>query len=74
MQAAAAVGVTAVASPLALGAPFREETAAKQASGNEAAIQAAPILAPDAPPGGYNILFILVDQEHFFENWPMPVP
>jgi arylsulfatase A-like enzyme len=36
--------------------------------------QAPPIVAPDAPPGGYNILFILVDQEHFFDKWPMPVP
>jgi arylsulfatase A-like enzyme len=35
---------------------------------------AAPIVAPATPPGGYNILFILVDQEHFFEHWPMPVP
>jgi arylsulfatase A-like enzyme len=33
---------------------------------------AAPVVV--APPGGYNILFILVDQEHFFERWPMPVP
>ncbi|UJX46354.1 arylsulfatase [Xanthobacter sp. YC-JY1] len=33
-----------------------------------------PIKAPDAPPGGYNILFILVDQEHFFDAWPFPVP
>ncbi|GAB0119123.1 sulfatase-like hydrolase/transferase [Acidisoma sp. 7E03] len=30
--------------------------------------------APPAPPAGYNILFILVDQEHFFPKWPMPVP
>src|SRR3979490_2388489 len=30
-------------------------------------------VAPNAPPGGYNILFILVDQEHFFEKWPFPV-
>jgi arylsulfatase A-like enzyme len=35
---------------------------------------ATPVVAPAAPPGGYNILFILVDQEHFFERWPMPVP
>lgn len=35
---------------------------------------AAPITAPDSPPGGYNILFILVDQEHFFPEWPFPVP
>jgi arylsulfatase A-like enzyme len=33
-----------------------------------------PTSAPSTPPGGYNILFLLVDQEHFFEQWPMPVP
>ncbi|MCB8876183.1 sulfatase-like hydrolase/transferase [Acidisoma silvae] len=33
-----------------------------------------PIVPPDRPPGGYNILFVLVDQEHFFPQWPMPVP
>jgi arylsulfatase A-like enzyme len=33
-----------------------------------------PLVAPNQPPAGYNILFILVDQEHFFEDWPMPVP
>jgi arylsulfatase A-like enzyme len=32
------------------------------------------LAAPAAPPGGYNILFILVDQEHFFDGWPVPVP
>lgn len=35
--------------------------------------------APTAPanasmPAGYNILFVLVDQEHFFPQWPFPVP
>ncbi len=25
-------------------------------------------------PQGYNILFVLVDQEHFFPQWPFPVP
>ena len=35
--------------------------------------------APAAPasttmPSGYNILFVLVDQEHFFPQWPFPVP
>lgn len=34
----------------------------------------APSSPPDAPPGGYNILFILVDQEHFFDKWPFPAP
>jgi arylsulfatase A-like enzyme len=33
-----------------------------------------PVQAPDSPPGGYNILFILVDQEHFYPKWPFPVP
>lgn len=39
----------------------------------------APGPAPAAPastamPSGYNILFVLVDQEHFFPTWPFPVP
>ena len=38
-----------------------------------AAERGEPIAAPDTPPGGYNILFILVDQEHFFPKWPFPV-
>jgi len=33
-----------------------------------------PTEAPEAPPPGYNILFVLVDQERFFEKWPFPVP
>jgi arylsulfatase A-like enzyme len=43
-------------------------------SAHAATAKAEPIIAPGAPPGGYNILFILVDQEHFFEEWPIPVP
>lgn len=35
---------------------------------------AAPLIPPETPPAGYNILFILVDQEHFFPAWPVPVP
>lgn len=37
---------------------------------------AAPGSTPvaDAMPEGYNILFVLVDQEHFFPKWPFPVP
>ena len=34
----------------------------------------APAPASDAMPTGYNILFVLVDQEHFFPKWPFPVP
>lgn len=44
------------------------------AAATQQATPAAAVVAPGAPPGGYNILFILVDQEHFFERWPMPVP
>src|SRR5215470_12160206 len=33
-----------------------------------------PAVPPQTPPTGYNILFVLVDQEHFFEKWPFPVP
>lgn len=37
-----------------------------------------PTTERDAPPRNrpdhYNVLFILVDQEHFFDKWPMPVP
>src|ERR1700709_1831076 len=35
-----------------------------------------PASAPTATamPPGYNILFVLVDQEHFFPTWPFPVP
>ena len=32
------------------------------------------IIPPNSPPDGYNILFVLVDQEHFFPKWPFPVP
>ena len=31
-------------------------------------------LAPDKAPAGYNILFILTDQERHFDHWPFPVP
>lgn len=41
-------------------------------AGSAPAVEAAP--GAHRPPGGYNILFILVDQEHFFDRWPFPVP
>ncbi len=34
----------------------------------------APKIPPQTVPAGYNILFVLVDQEHFFPKWPFPVP
>ncbi|WP_321938795.1 sulfatase-like hydrolase/transferase [Paraburkholderia sp. J8-2] len=33
-----------------------------------------PRVAPSVPPPGYNILFILTDQERYFDKWPFPVP
>lgn len=43
-----------------------------QAQAQMQAPSAAPATA--AMPSGYNILFVLVDQEHFFPQWPFPVP
>ena len=34
----------------------------------------APSPSNESMPAGYNILFVLVDQEHFFPQWPFPVP
>src|SRR5215469_9668190 len=43
-------------------------------AGAELAQLSLPAKAPEQPPPGYNILFVLVDQEHFFEKWPFLVP
>ncbi|MDB5486802.1 MAG: sulfatase [Reyranella sp.] len=45
-------------------------------AGGDALAQAnpPPTVAPETPPAGYNILFVLVDEEHFFPKWPFPVP
>jgi arylsulfatase A-like enzyme len=51
-----------------------EGASAQPASTGVLPTPARPVVAPNAPPGGYNILFILVDQEHFFDKWPFPVP
>ncbi|MFG1396618.1 sulfatase-like hydrolase/transferase [Roseixanthobacter pseudopolyaromaticivorans] len=59
-----------------LGANLLPEVAAAQTSAaiTAPAAPARPVVAPAVPPAGYNILFILVDQEHYFEKWPFPVP
>jgi Sulfatase len=62
--------VTGGASFLGAGGLSAEVAAAAEPT----ATSAEPFAPPIAPPGGYNILFILVDQEHFFDHWPMPVP
>lgn len=53
-----------------LGASLIPEAASKEASGGSQDLT----IAPESPPAGYNILYILVDQEHFFAKWPFPVP
>jgi hypothetical protein len=45
-----------------------------QSAQAQSAPQKASPIAPNTAPAGYNILFVLVDQEHFFPKWPMPVP
>ena len=52
---------------------FPERGSAAELSSPEVSV-AQSSTAPEIPPPGYNILFILVDQEHFFERWPFPVP
>lgn len=37
-------------------------------------VRNAPKTAPNSAPAGYNILFILTDQEKHFDAWPFPVP
>ncbi len=55
-----------------LGAHLLPDLASAQPA--KAASRPAVTVAPERPPAGYNILFILVDQEHYFEKWPFPVP
>jgi arylsulfatase A-like enzyme len=56
-----------------LGANLISNTTASPAKA-ELAQLTLPAQAPQTPPTGYNILFVLVDQEHFFDKWPFPVP
>ncbi|WP_233838581.1 sulfatase-like hydrolase/transferase [Paraburkholderia sp. ZP32-5] len=46
------------------------EDAATTTASTGAAVKRAPSVAP----AGYNILFILTDQERYFNEWPFPVP
>lgn len=64
---------SAIASGVALlGSTILTNMPAKGQSGTAPA--STPQAAASALPAGYNILFVLVDQEHFFEKWPFPVP
>src|SRR5438128_7456003 len=51
-------------------------TLALGGSVQQAQAQGAPAVAkpPATPPAGYNILFVTVDQERFFDSYPFPVP
>jgi arylsulfatase A-like enzyme len=61
-SASAAMAATGIARPAETAAP-QPQVAWK-----------APQAAPDGAPSGYNILFILTDQERYFDTWPFPVP
>ncbi|NIE64638.1 sulfatase-like hydrolase/transferase [Burkholderia sp. Ax-1719] len=68
--AVATVGVSAAAP--ATGMAAEAPRAASAPDGVPAFRQAAS--APGQAPEGYNILFILTDQERHFDAWPFPVP
>ncbi|WP_322058147.1 sulfatase-like hydrolase/transferase [Paraburkholderia sp. J63] len=55
-----------------IGAAAIGQSAARIASATP--VGEAPKIAPPTPPAGYNILFILTDQERYFDKWPFPVP
>lgn len=44
------------------------------AHGTTLAAMAQPAVAPSKVPAGYNILFILTDQERYYDKWPFPAP
>ena len=46
----------------------------KRADGLELKSGPKRVIQKGKPPAGYNILFILVDEERFFPRWPIPVP
>lgn len=46
----------------------------KRADGIEVKSGPKRVVKKSKPPAGYNILFILVDEERFFPRWPIPVP
>jgi len=46
----------------------------KRADGIEVKSGSNRVVKKSKPPAGYNILFILVDEERFFPRWPIPVP
>lgn len=71
LQSAGAIASGAAAASL-LGPQGTGQAAGRPIEG----LSAAPKLAPGAQslPPDHNILFILTDQERYFDQWPFPVP
>jgi Sulfatase len=56
-----------------VGSPASAQQATAITGGSESAFPSAE--APGSNEGGYNILFILTDQEHYMgPGWPIPLP
>ena len=68
-RAAMASGAALIGSAILGNRPANAQTGTMPAAPTPAS---APPTGPMPP--GYNILFVLVDQEHFFPTWPFPVP
>ncbi|HIH2748217.1 sulfatase-like hydrolase/transferase [Burkholderia aenigmatica] len=68
--AGASVASAGIVSPAIAMQPAPSAPAADQPAPD----RAAATVAPATPPAGYNILFILTDQEQHFDRWPFPVP
>ena len=65
-------GSAALAASAACDTPAKAQTASIT-GGSESAFPSAD--APGSNEGGYNILFILTDQEHYMgPRWPIPLP
>ncbi|WP_316374773.1 sulfatase-like hydrolase/transferase [Burkholderia anthina] len=69
--ASAGIGADALA---ANPPPAAGTAAAATASAVDPGLRGAATAPATPPPAGYNILFILTDQERHFDRWPFPVP
>jgi arylsulfatase A-like enzyme len=73
-RAAMASGAALLGTTLLAGMSANAQPAPAPPSTPAASPPASPSAPAAAMPPGYNILFVLVDQEHFFPTWPFPVP
>jgi arylsulfatase A-like enzyme len=74
LKRAGAAMVTASVGADALAATSPAEPPKTGASPDPAPALHGAASTPATLPAGYNILFILTDQERHFDNWPFPVP